>query len=60
MSQLLTAVDDWTEGLDRSDSVDILYKNKYWRGTKFGEELNLANWQIATQSPSLNLTNIFL
>jgi len=27
--------------------------------TNIGEELNLVNWQIITQSPSLNLTNIF-
>jgi len=26
--------------------------------TNIGKELNLANWQIATQSPSLNLANI--
>jgi len=27
--------------------------------TNIGEELNLVNWRIATQSPSLNLANIF-
>jgi len=27
--------------------------------TNIGEELNLANWRITMQSPSLNLTNIF-
>jgi len=27
--------------------------------TNIGEELNLANWRIAMQSPSLNLANIF-
>jgi len=28
--------------------------------TNIGEELNLAKWRIATQTPSLNLANIFL
>jgi len=27
--------------------------------TNIGEELNLMNWQIVIQSPSLNLANIF-
>jgi len=27
--------------------------------TNIGKELNLANWRIVTQSPSLNLANIF-
>jgi len=27
--------------------------------TNIGEELNLVNWRITTQSPSLNLANIF-
>jgi len=34
-------------------------KNKYHIRTNIGEELNLVNWQITTQSPSLNLANIF-
>jgi len=33
--------------------------NTYHIRTNIGEELNLANWQITTQLPSLNLANIF-
>jgi len=46
------------------DIIVILISNvrpfKYHIRTNIGEELNLADWQIAMQSPSLNLTNIFL
>jgi len=31
----------------------------YYIRTNIGKELNLANWRIVTQSPSLNLANIF-
>jgi len=34
-------------------------KVKYRIRTNISEELNLVNWRIATQSPSLNLANIF-
>jgi len=36
------------------------YILKYRIRTNIGKELNLANWQTATQSPSLNLANIFV
>jgi len=37
----------------------IIHNLMYRIRINIGEELNLANWRIATQSPSLNLANIF-
>jgi len=37
----------------------IKFLAMYHIRTNIGEELNLANRKIATQSPSLNLANIF-
>jgi len=40
---------------DLSDGIDIKYRMR----TNIGMELNLVNWRIAMQSPSLNFANIF-
>ena len=42
------------------DNITLNAAGKYCIRTNIVEELNLANWQIAIQSPSLNLANIFL
>jgi len=39
--------------------IELMGFQKYHIRTNIGEELNLADWRIIMQSPSLNFANIF-
>jgi len=66
VQQLFKKYDDILQGQANKGVIEKVTKNmkegerKHYRiRTNIGEELKLANWQIATQSPNLNFSNMF-